>query len=150
MPAVHQLARVFIVEDNPDEISIADRLMRRNRVQTDFTYFGDGEECISYLNDKTKARDDWPDLVLLDLNLPRIDGWEVLKFIKQDPDLQSIPVMMLSGSTNPDDILHGKQLGATAYLFKPFDVGSLKTIARHVNRLSLVEDSEARYFVRTR
>lgn len=150
MSTAYPLAKVFIVEDNPDDISIAEILMRRNRVRTNFTYFGDGEECINYLSDKTKVQNDWPDLVLLDLNMPRIDGWEVLKFIKQDPDLQSIPVMMLSGSTNPDDILHGKKLGATAYLFKPLDMGSLKTITRHVNSLSLVEDSGARYFVKTR
>jgi CheY-like chemotaxis protein len=149
MSKAHQLAKVFIVEDNQDDISIAEMLMRRNRIRTDFTYFGDGEECINYLSDKTKIQNDWPDLILLDLSLPRIDGWEVLKFIKQDPDLQSIPVMMLSGSTDPDNIMNGKKLGATAYLFKPLNMGSLKTIARHVNSLDLVEESEARYFVRT-
>ncbi len=148
MSTAHQLAKVFIVEDNPDDISMADMLLRRNRIRADFTYFGDGEDCISYLNDKTKVQNDRPDLVLLDLNLPRVGGWEVLRFIKQDPDLESIPVMMLSGSSEPDDIMHSKKLGATAYLMKPLSLGSLKTIVRHVNSLNLVEESTGRYFVR--
>ena len=147
--SAHSLAKVFIVEDDSDDILMADKLMLRNRVRTDFTYFRDGEECIEYLSDKTKLQNGRPDLVLLDLNLPRVDGWEVLKFIKQDPDLQSIPVMMLSGSTDPDDIVNGRKLGATAYLTKPLNLGSLKTIVRHVNSLGLIEESEARYFVRS-
>jgi CheY-like chemotaxis protein len=148
MPA-HSLAKVFIVEDDADDILMANTLMLRNRVLTDFTYFRDGAECIEYLSDKTKLQKGRPDLVLLDLKLPRVDGWEVLKFIKQDPDLQSIPVMMLSGSTDPDDIVNGRKLGATAYLTKPLNLGSLKTIIRHVNSLALIEESEARYFVRS-
>lgn len=148
MSTAYRLAKVLIVEDNPDDILIADKLMRRNRVHTDFTYLGDGEECISYLSDKTRARNDWPDLILLDLHLPGKDGWEVLKFIKQDPDLQSIPVMMLSGSSEPDDIIYSKKLGAATYLLKPLDVRSLKTITCHVNSLGLVEESTGSYFVR--
>jgi CheY-like chemotaxis protein len=151
MTTSDQLARVFMVEDNPDDIFLTDMLMRRNRVRIDFTYFRDGEECVNYLGDKAKALNGGrPDLVLLDLNLPRIDGREVLKFIKQDPDLQSIPVVMLSGSSAPNDIEQTRKLGATTYLIKPLNLESLQTITRHVDSLDLVDEGATRYFIRVK
>lgn len=138
-----------MVEDNPDDIFLTNMLLQRNRVHINFTHFRDGEECVNYLGDKTKTLNgSRPDLVLLDLNLPRIDGREVLKFIKQNPDLQSIPVVILSGSSAPADIEQVKKLGANAYLIKPLNLDSLKTIIHHVNDLDLVEESARHYFVR--
>jgi CheY-like chemotaxis protein len=149
MAAADQLARVFMVEDNPDDIFLTNMLMRRNHIHVDFTYFRDGEECMNYLGNKLNTLNgSRPDLVLLDLNLPRIDGREVLKFIKQDSDLKSIPVIILSGSSAPADIEQVKKLGAAAYLIKPLELESLKMITRHVNHLDLVEENASRYFVK--
>lgn len=149
MATADRLAKVFIVEDNPDDIFLMNMIMRRQRVSIEFSYFRDGEEFVNYMVNKAKALDgERPDLVLLDLNLPRIDGCDVLKFIKQDEELQTIPVVMLSGSSSPSDMEKVRRLGASAYLIKPLDLESLKAVTHHVPNLSLVEESSARYFVK--
>ena len=77
---------------------------------------GDGEEALQYIYDNDSAR---PDLILLDIRLPRIDGFEVLKRIKADPDLQTIPVVLLTTSSEDGDVIQGYKYGANSYVTKP-------------------------------
>jgi two-component system, chemotaxis family, response regulator Rcp1 len=123
--------------------------MKHNRINIDFTIFRDGEECINYFSDKKNIQNgSKPDLVLLDLNLPKVDGREVLKFIKDSPELRSVPVVILSGSSAQHDIDDTHNMGALTYLLKPLDVNSLETITRLVDNLSLLEENAARYLVK--
>jgi CheY-like chemotaxis protein len=150
MQTENSLARVFMVEDNTLDVLLTETIMKRNRINIDFTVFRDGEECINYFSDKKNIQNDSrPDLVLLDLNLPKVDGREVLKFIKDNPDLRSVPVVILSGSSAQNDIDNTRDMGALTYLVKPLDVNSLETITRLVDNLSLVEENAARYLIKT-
>lgn len=139
-----------MVEDNALDVLLTESIMKRNRIKIDLTIFHDGEECLNHLRSGNQPTpENKPDLVLLDLNLPKIDGREVLKFIKNDPELQSVPVVILSGSSAENDINDTRELGALTYLVKPLDVPALENITKLANSLSLLEENTTRYLVKT-
>jgi len=113
---------ILLVEDNPGDVRLTREALRGAKVANDLQVVGDGEEAINYL----RRRGRWvnaprPDIVLLDLNLPRLDGREVLSDIKGDPDLAKIPIIILTSSSAERDIHSAYELHANCYISKPVD-----------------------------
>ncbi len=114
------LVDILLVEDNPADIRLTQEAMRESRLINKLNVVMDGVEAIAYLRQEGKyANATRPDIVLLDLNLPKMDGREVLDTIKNDPDLKSIPVVILTTSEAETDILKSYDSHANCYIAKP-------------------------------
>lgn len=113
---------ILLVEDNPGDVRLTREALRGARVANDLQVVGDGEAAIDYLRRRGRYVDaPRPDIVLLDLNLPRLDGREVLMDIKSDPDLAKIPIIILTSSSAERDIHSAYELHANCYISKPVD-----------------------------
>lgn len=113
---------ILLVEDNPGDVRLTREALRGARVANDLQVVGDGEAAIDYLRRRGRYVDaPRPDIVLLDLNLPRLDGREVLMDIKSDPDLAKIPIIILTSSSAERDIQSSYELHANCYISKPVD-----------------------------
>ncbi|MCU0535880.1 MAG: response regulator [Hydrococcus sp. Prado102] len=121
---------LLVVEDSDEDFEALRRMMRQSAVTTPVYRCLDGDEALDFLNhtgeycDRTTAPR--PSVILLDLNLPGTDGRDVLKQIKQDSQLQIIPVVVFTTSSNPKDIEVCYQYGVSGYIIKPMDVDKLK------------------------
>ncbi|MCW2859457.1 MAG: response regulator receiver protein [Actinoallomurus sp.] len=125
---------VLLVEDDPGDVLLTKEAFADNKVKNNLNIVSDGEEAIAYLRrQEPYAEAGRPDLVLLDLNLPRKDGREVLKDIKADPELRSIPVVVLTTSEADEDILQSYDLHANAYVTKPVDFDGFIRIVRQID-----------------
>ena len=120
---------VLLVEDDPGDVVLIEEAFEHNKVRNRLKIVGDGVEAMDYLRSGA-AR---PDLVLLDLNLPRKDGREVLAEIKKDEDLGRIPVVVLTTSAADEDILRSYQLHANAYVTKPVDFERFISVVRQID-----------------
>jgi len=113
---------ILLVEDNHEHLKLTTYLLKRNKVPGDVHIVRDGQEAIDYLLRRNKFADastsPRPALVLLDLNIPRIDGKQVLTMIKQDASLREIPVIIVSSSDRQEDIAFANAAGAAAYISK--------------------------------
>lgn len=116
-------AKVLLVEDNPADQKLTLRALKKGKVQTKLYIVQDGEEAIDFLYNRgifaDKDENPRPDLILLDINLPKIDGKEVLKEIRSNDDLKAIPVIMLTTSSAERDVIDSYKLGVNAYISKP-------------------------------
>ncbi len=113
---------ILLVEDNPGDVRLTREALRGAKVANDLRVVGDGEEAIEYLRRRGRYVDaPRPDIVLLDLNLPRLDGRDVLIDIKRDPDLAKIPIIVLTSSSAERDIQSAYELHANCYISKPVD-----------------------------
>jgi CheY-like chemotaxis protein len=121
---------VLLVEDDPGDVVLIEGAFENNRVRNSLKIVGDGVEAMEHLRAADQER---PDLVLLDLNLPRKDGREVLAEIKGDPDLRSIPVVVLTTSKAEEDILRSYDLHANAYVTKPVDFSRFIEVVRQID-----------------
>ncbi len=125
--------QMLLVEDNPGDVRLTKETLRDAKIIVNLHVVGDGVEARAFLRQEGKyAKAPSPDLVLLDLNLPRKDGREVLAEIKQDPDLRRIPVVVLSISTAEEDILKSYNLHANAYVNKPLNLEQFAKITRAI------------------
>ena len=125
--------QILMVEDNPDDIELTVEALKDGRVANSLTVIKDGEEAISYLRCQGKhSHAVRPDLILLDLNMPRKDGRDVLREIKNDPQLKRIPVVILTTSQAEDDILHTYDLHANCYIPKPVDFNQFLKVVRSI------------------
>lgn len=114
---------LLLVEDNPGDVRLAVETIRESRIPARLHLVRDGEEAVAFLRRKDGHADaPRPDLILLDLNLPRKNGQEVLAIIKTDPKLQSIPVAVLTVSDAEQDVLRAYGGHANCYLTKPLDL----------------------------
>ena len=111
--------RILLVEDNPNDIEITRRALEKGQVKNELTIARDGQEAIDLLFGHAEARASLPGLILLDLNLPRVDGREVLSRIKTDPELRRIPVIVLTTSTREEDVVRSYDLGVNTFISKP-------------------------------
>ncbi|MCU1335599.1 MAG: response regulator [Bryobacterales bacterium] len=132
----HLPINVLIVEDNDADVQLTLTALRDARIANEVHVVGDGEEALAFL----KHRGDYaaaphPDLILLDLNLPGKDGFQVLEEMKADPELKTIPVIVVSGSDRESDITRAYSLQSSAYLVKPVDVDEYFTAIRAVKEL---------------
>ncbi|MBE1531943.1 response regulator [Actinomadura algeriensis] len=125
---------VLLVEDDPGDVLLTTEAFEHNKVQNFLHVVEDGEKAMAFLRREGeyegKPR---PDLVLLDLNLPRKDGREVLSEIKDDEELRSIPVVVLTTSEADEDILRSYRLHANAYVTKPVDFERFVSVVRQID-----------------
>ena len=116
---------VLLVEDDESHAELVIRNLKRHQIVNKIFLVNDGEEALKFLFEQKKtiaqANHPLPDVILLDLRLPRIDGLEVLKRIKEEPELACIPVIILSTSQAQGDVKLAYQYGANSYLVKPID-----------------------------
>jgi CheY-like chemotaxis protein len=126
--------QVLLVEDNPGDVRLTQEALKDAKVHLELKVVNDGVEAMEYLHREGKYAESLrPDLVLLDLNLPRKDGREVLAEIKNDPLLQAIPVVVLTTSASEADILRTYMLHANCYITKPVDMEGFLTVVRSID-----------------
>jgi len=116
---------ILLVEDNPNDVEITARALKGAQVKNELIVARDGQEALDILFARKNGNGDGPlpGLILLDLNLPRVNGHEVLKAIRDDPQLCHIPVVMLTASTREEDIVRSYQLGVNTFIPKPVAFG---------------------------
>jgi CheY-like chemotaxis protein len=114
---------ILLVEDNPNDEALTLRALKKGNVANEVVVARDGAEALDYLlvPDADGSHKTLPQLILLDLKLPKLDGHEVLKRIRQDERTQVLPVVILTSSVEPGDRLAGYRLGANSYVRKPVD-----------------------------
>jgi len=110
--------KIMLVEDNPEDVAFTKRLLKHNRLDGDLVVAFSGSQALEALEKKARESD-LPNLILLDINLPDISGIDLLTRIKQDDRFRRIPVVILTGSNEDEDIQRSYDLGATTYLVKP-------------------------------
>ena len=123
---------LLVVEDNDDDFLFTERAFKKSRFANPLVRTRNGEEALDYLYQRGQFADaPRPAMMLLDLNMPGINGYTVLEKIKSDPSLRSIPVVVLTTSDDPRDIEKCYDIGANSYVHKPVDLpGFIEAIAR--------------------
>lgn len=130
---------ILLVEDNPGDVRLTREALKEGKVHNSLHVVSDGEAAMAFLRRQGPyAQAPRPGLILLDLNLPRKDGREVLAEIKADPGLRSIPVVILTASAADEDLLRAKQLEASCYVTKPVGLEQLIKVVKTVEDLWLV------------
>ena len=125
--------QMLLVEDNPGDVRLTKETLKNAKLMVDLHVVGDGVEAMAFLRQEGKyASAPRPDLVLLDLNLPKKDGREVLSEIKQDPNLRRIPVVVLTISNGEEDVLKSYNLHANAYVTKPLNLEQFAKITKAI------------------
>ena len=125
--------QILLVEDNPGDARLAAEALKENKVRNDLHYVKDGVEAMDFLYRRREYADvPVPDLILLDLNLPRKDGREVLAEIKEDAELRLIPVVVLTTSATERDLVKTYDLHANAYVIKPIDLDQFIEVVRSI------------------
>jgi len=125
---------VLLVEDNPADADLTREALEASKLKLNLSVVVDGEQCLDFLRRPEKfPKAPRPDLILLDLNIPRISGREVLADIKRDPEFRTIPVVVLTSSDAEKDVLQSYDLGANCYITKPVDLNSFMIIVQSVN-----------------
>ena len=136
-------AEILLIEDNPSDARYTQTALEELGIINRITVLPDGEEAILYLYQRGKysaARR--PDCILLDWNLPKADGSEVLEIIRQDTTMAEIPVVVLTGSREQTDVVQAYHLKANGYVTKPIDLDGVKTIMECANfRMVLTSNS---------
>jgi chemotaxis family two-component system response regulator Rcp1 len=126
-------AHILLVEDSPSDVAMILAALREGHIANDMYVAGDGEEALEYLFRRGEFRDaPRPDLVLLDLNLPKKDGCEVLAELKADSSLKVIPVVVLTTSAAESDVLRMYQLHANSYVTKPVGFDQFLSAIQHI------------------
>lgn len=119
----HPAVTILLVEDNPDHAELIQRALESGNMVNRVAWVKDGEEALEYLFQRGVYADaasaPRPGLILLDVRLPKIDGPKVLRLIKEDPALRTIPVVMLTTSERPDEVAEAYRSGANSFITKP-------------------------------
>lgn len=124
---------ILLVEDNPADVRLTIEVFKDSRITNHISVVTDGEEALAFLQKRGEYADaDRPDLILLDLNLPRKDGREVLSEIKADRDLKAIPIIVLTTSDADQDVWKAYESGVNSYIKKPVDLEQFIRIFRSI------------------
>ena len=115
----NNVVEILLVEDNPDDAGLTIRALKKHNLSNHLLHLQDGEEALHFLF--SKELNQLPKLILLDLKMPKIDGIEVLRKVKADPEKQIIPIVVLTSSKEERDIIESYKLGVNAYIVKPVD-----------------------------
>ncbi len=128
-----RLVEILLVEDNPGDVRLTKEAMKEGKIRNNLSVASDGVEAMAFLRQEGKYADaPRPDVVLLDLNLPKKDGRSVLKEIKEDPNLRRIPVVILTSSKADEDVLNSYDLHANCYVTKPGDLEQFIEVVKSV------------------
>ncbi|MEA2633749.1 MAG: hypothetical protein QOH92_516 [Chloroflexota bacterium] len=133
MSDIHELVQILLVEDNPGDVRLTREALKEAKFRNTVQVVGDGVEALAYLHQQGQYSGAMrPHLIMLDLNLPRMDGREVLAAIKKDADLRRIPVVVLSSSEAETDIARAYELHANAYVTKPVDIDHFLQVVKAI------------------
>ncbi|MBN1196017.1 MAG: response regulator [Candidatus Aminicenantes bacterium] len=127
---------ILLVEDNTEDVEMTLRALKKNRIANNILVVPDGVEALDFLYKRGKFSNievtSHPRIILLDIKLPRLDGKEVLRVIKTDPDKKTIPVIMLTSSKEERDIAESYQYGANSYIVKPVQFDKFTEAIREI------------------
>ena len=133
---------ILLVEDNPEDVELTLHALRLNNLANPISVVRDGEEALNFLFCRGpyahRNFDNPPRVVLLDLKLPKVDGLEVLREIKNDPRTKPIPVVILTTSREEEDLVNGYQLGVNCYIQKPVDFNQFRKTVEQLGLFWLV------------
>ncbi|MEI7536128.1 MAG: response regulator [Comamonadaceae bacterium] len=129
-----RLIEILMVEDNPGDVRLTREAMKEGKISNRLSVVGDGVEALEFLRRQGRfAEAPRPDLILLDLNLPRKDGREVLAEVKSDPALRTIPVVVLTTSHADEDVIRAYNLHANCYITKPVDFNQFMKVVQQID-----------------
>jgi two-component system, chemotaxis family, response regulator Rcp1 len=132
-------AHILLVEDNPGDVRLTIEGLKEGKIANVLSVVVDGEEAMAFLRrEGCYAKAPRPDMVLLDLNLPKKDGREVLVEMKSDPALRTIPVIVLTTSRAEQDIVRSYNLGANCYVIKPIDLAQFTDVVQAIEQFWFV------------
>lgn len=126
-----------MADDDPDDRMLTKDALSENKLANDLHFVEDGEELLDYLYQRgnyNESNAPKPGLILLDLNMPKLDGREALKVIKSDPQLKRIPIVVLTTSKAEEDILKTYDLGVNSFITKPVTFDDLVTVTREIGK----------------
>ena len=143
----HRIPRVLLVDDDAGDQYLVRRALANKGHTADLVVIDDGDTALAYLLDPDRDPDApaRPDLLLLDLNLPGSDGFSILSAIRADPNLESIPVIVISTSSREEDIANSYRLGCNAYVVKPESASTFIQVIHAVSHYWLHVDPTERY-----
>jgi len=125
--------RILLVEDDPRDVEIALDVIAHSPDQFEVLVLADGEEALDYLGRKGRFRlrsPSPPSFIILDVKMPKLDGFEVLRRLRAEPELSAIPVILLTASRQEQDLMSAYELEADGYLTKPLKAGMLESVLR--------------------
>lgn len=129
---------ILLVEDNPGDMRLTQEALKEGKVYSNLHWARDGVEALEFLRNQGKhTKAPRPDIILLDLNLPKKDGREVLSVIKNDPHLKNIPVVILTTSKAEEDVVRSYNLHANCYVTKPVDLEKFISVVHAIDRFWL-------------
>jgi CheY-like chemotaxis protein len=129
--------KIMLVDDNEADIELTKSTLEEGKVRMDIITAGDGQHALDQLEDALRLDDELPDLILLDLNMPRLDGRGFLSKMRQREELKAIPVVVLTSSDAEQDIVKSYKLGANCYVNKPVGLDEFQKIVRTVEHFWL-------------
>ncbi len=133
---------ILLVEDNPDDEALTRRALAKNNIRNEIAVVRDGAEALDFLFctgvHATRKQNDWPEVILLDLKLPKVDGLEVLRRLRSDERTRLLPVVILTSSKEEQDLTNGYRLGANSYIRKPVDFEQFVEAVRNLGLYWLV------------
>jgi two-component system, chemotaxis family, response regulator Rcp1 len=133
MNDIHEAVRILLVEDNAGDVRLTQEALKEAKFRNTLHVVGDGVEALAYLRQEGKySGASRPHMVMLDLNMPRMDGREVLEAIKKDPDLMRIPVVVLTSSEAESDIAKAYELHANCYVTKPVGIDMFLQVVKSI------------------
>lgn len=131
--AFNSLIEILMVEDDPGDVDLTRETLEDSKIKVSLNVVDDGVKALEYLHRTGQYADaSRPDMILLDLNLPKKDGREVLAEIKNDPDLRSIPIVVLTTSDADEDIIKTYTLGANCYITKPVGLKQFAKVVKSI------------------
>jgi two-component system response regulator len=128
-----KVIEILLVEDNPADIRLTQKALEDSKIANNLNIVKNGVEALDYLKKQADFKNVVrPDLILLDLNLPKKDGFEVLREIKESPILKQIPVVVLTISDAPEDLMEAYNLYANCYINKPLDIQEFYKVVKSI------------------
>ena len=128
-------AIILLAEDNPADLQLTEEALKNSKIRHQLFHVNDGVEAMEFLRKMGKYADaPRPDVILMDLNMPRKDGRRTLKEIKEDPDLKGIPIIILTVSDAEEDIIKSYDLHANCYVTKPMDFDELSRVVSGIEK----------------
>ena len=138
---------ILLVEDNPSDVELTRRALHKSHIANELIVAEDGQEVLDYLFDGAllagRSMDDLPALILLDLKLPKVDGLQVLRQIRADEHTNRLPVVILTTSSEEQDVAQSYDLGANSYIRKPVDFKQFVEAVQHLGLYWLVLNEPA-------